>query len=103
MSKKNVPIYERLGVKFPGPTRHGLIFSQLAMPRDGSMILSDVRGSTLWIVCTPCGRCGRYNVDKLMAEPGDAKLTDLLVTLANCEKARSRSVYDRCKAVFEGL
>jgi hypothetical protein len=42
-------------------------------------------------------------MDKLMAEHGDAKLTDLLVTLANCEKARSRSGYDRCKAVHERL
>ena len=73
------------------------------MPRDGSMILSDVRGPTLSIVCEPCDRRGRYNVDKLMAEHGDAKLTDLLVTLANCEKARSFSIYDRCKARFEGF
>jgi hypothetical protein len=73
------------------------------MPRDGSLTLSDVRGPTLSIVCEPCGRRGRYNVDKLMAEHGDAKLTDLLVTLANCEKARSISVHDRCKAVYEGL
>jgi hypothetical protein len=58
---------------------------------------------TLAIVCEPCGRRGRDNVEKLMAEHGDAKLTDLLVTLANREKARSRSVYDRCKAVYEGL
>jgi hypothetical protein len=73
------------------------------MPRDGSLILSDGRGPTLSIVCEPCGRRGRYNVDKLMAESGDAKLTDLLVTLANCEKARSFSVYHRCKAKFEGF
>jgi hypothetical protein len=38
-----------------------------------------------------------------MAELGDAKLTDLLVTLLDCEKARSFSVYDRCKARYEGL
>jgi hypothetical protein len=73
------------------------------MPRDGSLTLSDVRGPTLSIVCERCGRRGRYTVDKLMAEHGDAKLTDLLVTLANCEKARSISVHDRCKAVYEGL
>jgi hypothetical protein len=30
----------------------------------------------------------------------DAKLTELLMTLANCEKARSFSIYDRCKARF---
>jgi hypothetical protein len=38
-------------------------------------------------------------VARLVAAHGaDAKLTDLLVTLANCEKARSVSVHDRCKA-----
>ena len=46
------------------------------MPRDGSMILSDVRGPTLAIVCEACGRRGSYNVEKLLAEHGDAKLTD---------------------------
>jgi hypothetical protein len=38
-----------------------------------------------------------------MAEHGDAKLTELLVTLANCPKARSTSIYDRCKVVYEEL
>jgi hypothetical protein len=38
-----------------------------------------------------------------MEEHGDAKLTDLLVTLADCQKARSASIHDRCKAVYEGL
>jgi hypothetical protein len=37
------------------------------MPRDGALILSNVRGPTLAFVCEPCGRSGRYNVDKLMA------------------------------------
>ena len=50
-----------------------------------------------------CGRRGRSNVERLMAEHGDAKLTDLLATLTDCPKARSVSVYDRCKAVYEGL
>jgi hypothetical protein len=67
------------------------------VPRDGATILSDLRYPTLTIVCAPCGRRGRYNVDRLMAEHGDAKLTDLLATLADCPKARSASVYDRCK------
>ena len=57
------------------------------MPRDGSMILSDVRSPTFGIVCEACGRRGRYNVERLVAELGDAKLTDLLATLASCEKA----------------
>jgi hypothetical protein len=38
-----------------------------------------------------------------MEEHGDAKLTDLVQTLANCQKARSASIHDRCKAVYEGL
>jgi hypothetical protein len=44
------------------------------------------------------------DVARLIAAHGtDAKLTDLLVTLANCEKARSLSIHDRCKARFEGF
>ena len=73
------------------------------MPRD-ALTLADVRAPTLTIVCEPCGRRGRYNVQRLIAAHGaDAKLTELLMTLANCEKARSFSVYDRCKARFEGF
>jgi hypothetical protein len=73
------------------------------MPRDGSIILSDVRGPTLSIVCQPCDRRDRYRVQRLMAQHGDPKLTDLLETLANCPKARSASIHDRCKAVYSGL
>jgi hypothetical protein len=74
------------------------------MPRDGSLTLSDIREPTLTIVCWRCGRYGRYKVARLTAAHGaNAKLTDLLVTLANCEKARSVSVHDRCKARFEGF
>lgn len=40
---------------------------------------------------------------RLIEEHGHAKLTDLLLTLANCKKAHSVSIHDRCKAVFEGL
>ena len=63
-------------------------------------VTSDVRGPALEIACDPCGRRGRYSVAKLMAEHGDAKLTDLLLTLAACPKARSASIHDRCKAVY---
>ena len=74
------------------------------MPRNGSLSLSDVRKATLTIVCEPCGRRGRYNVAGLMAEHGDAKLTDLLVALADCQKMGLASVHDRrCKVVHEGL
>ena len=68
------------------------------------MILADVRAPTLSIVCKRCGRYGRYDVQRLIAVHGaDARLTDLLQTLANCKKAHSVSIHDRCKAVFEGL
>jgi hypothetical protein len=74
------------------------------LPRDGSLTLSDIREPTLAIGCERCGRSGRYDVKRLIAAHGpDAKLTDLLATLANCEKARSVSVHDRCKAKFEGF
>jgi hypothetical protein len=66
------------------------------MSRDGSMILSDVRGPTLTLVCEPCGRRGRYNVERLIAAHGpDMKLPDLKIILADCPKARSFSIYDR--------
>jgi hypothetical protein len=68
-----------------------------------ALTLSDVRHPTLTIVCEPCGRRGQYSVERLMAEHGDAKMTVLLQRLADCPKARSASVYDRCKAVYEGL
>ena len=69
------------------------------MPRDGAFILSDVRGPTLSIVCESCGRHETYNVARLMERHGNAKMTDLLQTLANCPKARSASIHDRCRAV----
>jgi hypothetical protein len=68
------------------------------VPRAGSLTLSDLRGSTIEIACERCGRRGRYNVQRLIAVHGaDAKLTDLLVTLADCQNARSASVHDGCK------
>lgn len=73
------------------------------MPRD-AITLADVREATLTIVCERCGRYGRYSVKRLIGAHGaDARLPDLLARLANCEKARSFSVYERCKAKFEGF
>jgi hypothetical protein len=70
------------------------------MPRDGAVTLADVRALTLEIACERCGRCGRYEVKRLIAVHGaDAKLPDLLAPLANCEKARSVSIHDRCQAL----
>src|ERR1700722_13193759 len=69
------------------------------MPRDGALTLSDARGPTLGIVCQPCARRRRYAAARLIQEHGDSKLTELLVTLANCPKARSARMYDRCNAV----
>jgi hypothetical protein len=74
------------------------------MPRDGAQILSEVRAPVLSIVCEPCGRRERYDVERLMRQNGrTAKLTDLLPALmADCPKRGSVSFFDRCKAVFEG-
>jgi hypothetical protein len=68
------------------------------MHRGGSVTLSDVRSRTLAIVCESCGRRGRRGVARQIAVHGDVKLTDLLVTLADCPKARSFSVRARCKS-----
>jgi hypothetical protein len=73
------------------------------MPRDGAITLSDLQAPFLHVVCDPCRRRGSYAVARLMAERGDAKLTDLLPALANCSRAPSSAarIYDRCKAGFE--
>jgi hypothetical protein len=73
---------------------------RLAAMRDHAHTLSDFRVPTLSIECRPCGRFGRYNVAKLIEKYGDARLPELLDVLADCPKARSQSVYDRCKAVY---
>jgi hypothetical protein len=54
-------------------------------------------------ICEPCGRRERYDVENLKRQhDGDVKMPDLLAALvANCPKARSFSIYDRCKAVYE--
>ena len=61
------------------------------MPKD-AFTLSDVREPTLTVVCEPCGRRGRYNVEKLMAKHGDAKLLYLLATLTSCPKTQSANI-----------
>jgi hypothetical protein len=61
------------------------------MPKD-AFTLSDVREQTLTIVCEPCGRRGRYNVERLVAKHGDAKLLYLLDTLTNCPKMQSANI-----------
>jgi hypothetical protein len=55
------------------------------------------------VVCEPCGRSERYDVERLMRQyVWDAKLTDLLTELVvDCANRGGVSVYDRCKAVFE--
>jgi hypothetical protein len=39
-------------------------------------------------------------VARLIEQHGDAKLTDLLMTLADCQKARSASIHAGCQAVY---
>jgi hypothetical protein len=72
------------------------------MPKD-AFTLSDVREPTLTIVCEPCGRRGLYNVERLVAKHGNAKILYLLAELTNCPKVQSTNIYDRCKARYEGL
>jgi hypothetical protein len=67
----------------------------MTMPCDGAFILSDVRGLTLSIICEQCGRRETHSLARLMERHGDAELTDLLQSLANCQKARSASIHDR--------
>jgi hypothetical protein len=73
------------------------------MPRDGALVLTDLRQPPLSVACEPCGRRERYGVAKLMEQRGDAKLTDLLQALVASPKARSASIHVRCKAVYSQL
>ena len=72
------------------------------MPKD-AFTLSNVREPMLTVVCQASGRRGRYNVERLMAKHGDAKILYLLDTLTSCLKVQSTNIYDRCKARYEGL
>jgi hypothetical protein len=68
----------------------------------GAVTLTDVREPTLAIRREPCGPRGCYNVERLIAERGtDAKLPDLFVTLADCDKAHSLLIHDRFRARYE--
>jgi hypothetical protein len=68
--------------------------------RDHAHTLSDFLMPTLSIECEPCGRRGRYNGARLMEKYRDMKLPELRHLLADCPKARSFSIYDRCKVVY---
>jgi hypothetical protein len=70
------------------------------MPKD-AFTLSHVRQPTLTIVCGACGRRGRYNVARLIAKHGDAKILFVLPALTNWLKAQSANIYDRCRARYE--
>ena len=50
------PLPERAESKLAEDEGPGFRQVVAAVPRDGSMILSDVRGPTLSIVCEQCGR-----------------------------------------------
>jgi hypothetical protein len=64
------------------------------------LTLADVRTPTLSIECEACGKFGRYNVARLIEKYGDIKLPDLRHVLANCPKAQSQSIHDRCRVRY---
>jgi hypothetical protein len=68
--------------------------------RDHAHTLSDFLVPTLSIECEACGRFGRYNVARLMEKYGAIKLPDLRHVLANCPKAASQSIHDRCRVRY---
>jgi hypothetical protein len=70
------------------------------MPSHGSLVLSDLAAHYLALAREPSGWRGRHTVARLLDKRGDAKLTDRIPTLANCDKARTFSLYDQCKARY---
>jgi hypothetical protein len=79
------------------------IWNLLTKPSNGDGDLgrcSRTRGSRS--SASRAGDAGVTNVERLIAEHGgDARLPDLLETLAHCQKARSVSIYDRCRARYD--
>ena len=70
-----------------------LLYSPSIMPRDGALILSEVRVPVLSVVCAPCGRRERYDVERQTQQYGwDAKLTDLLPGECTCLGSASKSL-----------
>ncbi len=72
------------------------------MPRDGSVTRLRFARRRSRSSANRAGGAFVTNVERLIAEHGaDAKLPDLLVALANCDKARSVSISGRCRARYE--
>ena len=65
--------------------------------RDHADTLSDLPRPYLLIECGSLRQGGRYNIARLMEKYSDAKLPELRHVLANCPKARSLSIHDRCE------
>jgi len=72
------------------------------MPRDGSVIFSDLTGklATLHVTCDKCGLKRRYGVARLIEQHGrDGKLSDWLIgIIADCPKKRSMDISGQCGA-----
>jgi hypothetical protein len=70
------------------------------MPRDGSLVFGDLLGklTTLVVVCDKCGRRGRYNVARLIAQYGaGAKMTDWHPE-GDCPRRGNVDMSDQCGA-----
>ena len=56
------------------------------------------------VACSRCKRCGRLQVDRLLAQYGDIELPELGRVLArDCRKAAAVSISDRCDVFFPKL
>lgn len=77
------------------------------MPRDGAVILSDLRNrgfDRVTVECAKCGRQGSYRLDAALERWGDAKLPDVLADLtADCPKGKGADAFDQCGAKFVGI
>ena len=56
------------------------------------------------VTSSRCERRGRLQVDRLLAQYGDAELPELRLTLAgDCPRAAVVSISDQCDIYFPGL
>ena len=68
--------------------------------RDRAHTLSDFRVPPSRSSASLAAGASHHNVARLMAQYGDAKLSELLAVLADCPKAKTGGFRDRCRVLY---
>jgi len=69
------------------------------MPRDGSLVLTDLQQPKLRLLCEKCRLRRQYDVQQLINHIGNARILALIPELARrngCERIRAPGPVDQC-------